>query len=224
MVEWDRNLDTLIQLSLVVAFTFVLIIKRKNLGDEIFYFIVAMVIIAVNNALALTSRFFFPRFNTIPFYVFGVTLGAFLFFFLYLRKLLVSAQARMISLVLTISFIVLFICFAIFRENFFQKFPFRFYFIELFILVINIFLVLRETFNSDKVLNIKSYYPIWICTGLMIVYLAVAPLLIISNLRHEVAINNIFFIILFIVNMLGYSLMLVGVFFAKSCSRNREFF
>lgn len=224
MVEWDRNLDTLIQLLLVVAFTLVLIMKRKNLGDEIFYFIVAIAIIAANNALVLTTRFFFPRFNTIPFYIVGVTLGAFLFFFLYLRKLLVFAQARMISLVMTISFIILFISFALFKENFFYKFPFRFYFIELFILVINIFLVLREAFNSDKVLNIKSYYPVWICTGLMIIYLAVAPLLIIINLRREVDINNIFFIILFIVNVLGYSLMLVGVFFAKSCSRNREFF
>lgn len=219
MIEWNRDADSFFQLLLVVVLLVLAVVKRQELGKGIYCFIAATTVVALNDALAFTMRLLNPEFNTIPFYVVAINLVVFLFYFIYFRKLLALYQSRVINLYLIVFFLITYLGFALFSEHFFSRFPYWFYCIEVVILVANIFLVLREAFNSDKVLDIKSYFPVWICTGLLIIYLDIVPLLIISNFGGGTMNNNIFFIILFIVNLLGYSLMLAGIFFAKNHRR-----
>lgn len=216
MIEWNRNIASLIQILLVVIFFIFLLFKRNKLGKGINYFIVASGVVVFLDTLIFIMRISTSHFNSTPIYSVGVIFGVFLLFFLYFRSILELEKSKKINLIITIIFIASYISFAAFSENFFNKFPFKFYFVEVILLMVNIFLVLRETFNSDKILNIKSYYPFWACIGLMSIYLGVTPLLIISNTAIQIMNINIFFIILFIVNVIGYSILITGIFFAKN--------
>lgn len=216
MIEWNRDASSVVQLILVIVFFTLMLIRKKELGKGITYFIIASGIVMVVDTFLFIMRLSAPRFQTIPVYSISVVFFVFLFFFFYFRNILERKRSKIINAVIIVLFLVSYVLFAIFSENFFSKFPFKFYFLEVILLTVNIYLVLQETFNSDKVLNIKRYYPFWACIGLMIIYLGVTPLLIISNTSMEKMNINIFFIILFVVNVIGYSILITGIFFAKN--------
>lgn len=219
MIEWNRNLASIIQLILVIVFLILLLIRRDKLGKGITFFIFASGIVASLDTVIFTMRMANPQFNSIPIYSIGINLCVFLLFFLYCRQVLESKKSKTINSVLTVIFLSGYVLFAIFSNNFFKVFPYKFYFFEVVLLIGNIYLVLQETFNSDKILNIKSYYPFWVCIGLMSIYLGVTPLLIIRNSAVEMMNVNIFFIILFIVNVIGYSILITGIFFANNIKK-----
>ncbi len=217
MIEWNRDAASIVQLLLMVMFFALLLFKKKNLGKGINYFITAMGIVVVLDLclyiLRVTST---THFHSIPFYTIGVNFGAFLLYFLYFHQILKIEKSKKINLILIVLFLLSYLVFAVFSENFFTVFPFKFYLLELVLLIGSIFLVLRETFNSDKVLNITSYFPFWVCIGLMVIYFGVTPLLFISNSAEKLMNVTIFFIILFIVNMIGYVILITGTLFAKN--------
>lgn len=216
MIDWNREAASIIQLLVVLLFFVLLLIKNKKLGKGIFYFIAASAIIVSVDTYVYFARLYKPQLNTIPFYVIGVNLSVFFLFFIYFRHVLVLEKSKKINLILIYLFITSYFLFAIFSKDFFTRFPYIFYFIELILLLGNIYLVLHETFNSDKILNIKSYYPFWACIGVMAIYLGVTPLLIISNTSLKMMNINIFLIILFIVNVIGYSILITGIFYAQN--------
>ena len=215
MIEWNRNAASIIQLILVLIFFILLFVKRKKLGNGIDYFIIASGIVLVTDTALFIMRLNF-QFNSVPIYNVAVNLIVFFLFFLYFRKILELRISKIINNFLIVIFLASYILFAVLSEDFFFKFPFKFYFLEVVLLTVNIFLVLQETFNSDKILNIKSYYPFWACIGLMSVYLGVTPLLIISNTSMEMMNINIFFIVLFLVNVIGYAILINGILLAKN--------
>lgn len=215
MIEWNRNAASVIQLILVLIFFILLFVKRKKLGNGIGYFIIASGIVLVTDTALFIMRLNF-QFNSVPIYNVAVNLIVFFLFFLYFRKILELRISKIINTFLIVIFLASYILFAVLSEDFFFKFPFKFYFLEVVLLTVNIFLVLQETFNSDKILNIKSYYPFWACIGLMSVYLGVTPLLIISNTSMEMMNINIFFIVLFLVNVIGYAILINGILLAKN--------
>lgn len=215
MIEWNRNAASIIQLILVLIFFILLFVKRKKLGNGIDYFIIASGIVLVTDTALFIMRLNF-QFNSVPIYNVAVNLIVFFLFFLYFRKILELRISKIINNFLIVIFLASYILFSVLSEDFFFKFPFKFYFLEVVLLTVNIFLVLRETFNSDKILNIKSYYPFWACIGLMSVYLGVTPLLIISNTSMEMMNINIFFIVLFLVNVIGYAILINGILLAKN--------
>ena len=221
MLEWNRNVLSIIQLLLVIAFFLLLLFKRKKLGEGIIYLIISSCIVVIID----TSLFFIfltiHKFNSTPVYTIGMNFFVFLLFFLYFRKILQTKVFRAINLILILIFLVSYGSFAIFSETFFTQFSIRFYIIEVVILMCNIYLVLNQTFNSDKILNIKLYYPFWACIGLMATYLGVTPLLVISNTASEMMNINIFFLILFVVNLIGYSILITGIFYAKNINSNK---
>lgn len=221
MIEWNRDAASVVQLLIVIFFFVVLVLKRKKLGPGIIYFIIASGLVMCIDTFLFFMRLAIPRFNSIPFYTIGVNLFVFLFFFLYFHHILIMKKSKKLNLIFISLFLISYLLFAIFSPNFFYRFPFTFYFVELILLIFTIYLVLHETFNSDKILNIKSYYPFWACIGLMSIYLGVTPLLIISNTAMEVMNINIFFIILFIVNAIGYSILIAGIFFAKNINQKK---
>lgn len=220
MIEWNRNAASVVQLLLVIVFFILLLIKRKELGTGIKYFIIANGIVVVTDTFLFIMRLSF-KFNSVPIYSVAVNLIVFLLFFLYFRSVLELRKSKIINAITIIVFLVSYILFAILSENFFFRFPFKFYFLEVILLIVNIYLVLQEAFNSDKILNIKSYFPFWACIGLMSIYLGVTPLLIISNTSMEMMNINIFFIILFVVNVIGYSILITGIFFAENINLKR---
>lgn len=221
MIVWNRDVASIVQLVLVIVFFILLLIFKKRLGKKIIYFIIASAIITGIDSYVFTMRLNVPKFNSVPAYSIGINLFVFLFYFIYFRHILELKKSKKLNAVLIITFLIAYTVFAVFSENFFTKFSIKFYFIEVILLVGNIYLVLHETFNSDKILNIKSYYPFWACIGLMSIYLGVTPLLIINNTAMRMMNIDIFFIILFIVNFIGYSILITGIFFAQNLNTKK---
>lgn len=216
MIEWNKEVASIIQLSLVALFLVLMLLKKKELGIGIIYFIIATALVLCIDTFLFTIRFSIPRFNSVPLYSVGTNLLVFLLFFLYFRQVLELEKSKRINLITIIIFLGSYGLFAIFSDNFFKTFPFKFYFIEVLLLLGNVYLVLHETFNSDKVLRIKYYFPLWACIGLMSIYLGVTPLMIISNSAMKLMSINIFFLILLIVNVIGYSILIIGAILAKN--------
>ena len=222
MIEWNRDAAGYVQLVFILMYFVLLIVKSKKLGNGIFYLIIAAGIVFFTDTYILTMRLNNPKFNSAPIYSVAVNFFVFLLYFLYFRIILHNEKSRQTNLVTLIIFVSSYLIFAVTTKNFFKVFPFNFYFTELILLVVNIFLVLRETFNSDKILNIKSYYPFWVCIGMMALYLGITPLLIISHSLVNVMNVNIFFIILFLINILGYSILITGIFYGNKLKKKRE--
>lgn len=215
MFSWNRDLGIMIQIALMCFTLMMLIAKKSKLGKGIPFFISA---IAVGIAVEIFCFIIIhsdKNISTTPVYVIGVNLLVFLLFFLYFHSVLEEKNLKRTSLFILIFFLVSYAGFALLTAHFFERFPFIYYGIELLLLCINIFLLLRQTFNSDRVLVIKYYYPFWICLGLLILYLGVAPLLVVSQKASELMNLNVFFVVLFGVNVVGYLILLIGIFYAK---------
>jgi hypothetical protein len=65
-------------------------------------------------------------------------------------------------------------------------------------------------------MHLKSYFPFWASLGLIIIYTGVLPLTIISSVADKSMNISIFYLFLAVFNILGYSIILFGVFRATS--------
>lgn len=222
MNYWNQELASFIQLLLIIGLFLLLIIKRKKLGQEIIYFIGAGAIVMTVNTFLFIMRHSEPTYSILPVYNLAINFSVFSLFFIYLRKCLDSEISKRINLILFVIFVLSFILINIFFCSSYKNYPLLFYFIQVIILLGNIFLVLRQTFNSNKILNIKSYYPFWVCIGLMTNYVGLTPLLIISHTAMEIINMKIFYIILFLVNFIGYTILITGAIIAENINNTSE--
>ena len=139
----------------------------------------------------------------------------FLLFFMYFHQVLDKGSYRTKNLIIVAIFVVWTFIAAIVTKDFFTVFPIYCHFGQVTILSASIFLLMWQIFNSDKILVLRNYFPFWICIGLMTIYLGIIPLLFISRTASHMINMNIFFIILFIVNFIGYSILIFGILSAK---------
>lgn len=214
-MNWDRELlGTIINILMFIS-VISLLIKKKNLGNGISYFIVAiglLTAIEFFNSIQLAVR---PDFNSSMIYVIGVNFFVFLLFFIYFQNLLYVQKLKIIHYFIIALFLLNYLFSAIFNERFFNQFSFLSYFVQVILLISSIYLVLSQTFNSDKILVLNSYFPFWICISLLVTYLGILPLLIISNTAEKMMSLEIFFTILFLVNFVGYLVLIIGIFRAN---------
>lgn len=219
-MSWDRELGSNISTFLMIITLILLILKRKKLGKHIGIFTLA---IGVGTLVELINtiiyRWYNPDYNSTAIYVIGVNFFVFFLFFIYFQYILVGEKHKKINLLLMCSFVVNYFLSAVLTPDYFTTYPFLSHLIQVSLLTASIFLVLSETFNSDKILVIKNYYPFWICIGLMSIYFGVMPLLIISKTASKMMSLNVFFAILFGVNFIGYSILITGIFFARNLNK-----
>ncbi|QDP84029.1 hypothetical protein FNJ88_00115 [Chryseobacterium sp. SNU WT5] len=222
MKYWSQEVASSIQILLVVILFVLLLIKRKKLGKEIIYFLAAGAIVMVSSVFLFIMRISEPTFSIPVRYNMMINFSVFILFFLYFRGCLESRTAKKINIVLSIIFVISFVFINIFFGETYKNYPLLFYFIQVILLLINIFLLLHQTFNSNKILKIKSYYPFWVSVGLMANYVGTTPLLIITHTPIQIN-SKIFFIILFIVNFIGYSILILGALLAENITKKSEF-
>lgn len=222
MNYWNQELASVIQLFLIITLFVLLIIKRRKLGHEIIYFIGAGAIVMSVSIFVFVMRRFEPTFSISTIYNVAINFAVFVLFFIYLRKCLDSKISKRINLILFVIFVLTFVLITIFFDSSYKNYPLLFYIIQVILLLGNIFLVLRQTFNSNKILNIKSYYPFWVCIGLMTNYVGLTPLLIISHTAMEIINMKIFYIILFLVNFIGYTILITGAILAENINKPSE--
>lgn len=214
-MTWNRDIANLFVLLLVLL-SFILIIKKRNyIGKGQNYIIAAIGLSLLIEGFSLVMRYVKSPVNVSMLYIFGINLIVFFLFFLYFQSILTSRKLKLVNKILIGLFLLSYCYFAIYDEHFFTKFPFFSYFVEVVLLTCSIYLVMSQTFNSDKILNLGSYFPFWVCMSLLVTYLGVLPLLIAGHTATKLMNLNIFFAILFLVNVLGYGILLVGIIKVK---------
>ena len=223
-MEINRILLSSILIFIYFLIILFMVIKWKELGSQIHYFIIAMLFVFLSESLSLLGTILYGdsfRVNRIN--VVGVIILFFLSVFVYFYKTLENKRLKAIQLGI-IGLDILNIIFSlIFIEDFFIYLPYPTYFVTIFLLLASVALFFFETFNSEKVLNIMDYYPFWIAISLIVLYVGMLPLMIISKNAMELSISrNIFLILLYIVNFTGYTIMLVGIFFSKKTNLNED--
>ena len=223
-MEINRILLSSILIFIYFLIILFMVIKRKKLGSQIHYFIIAMLFVFLSESLSLLGTILYGdsfRVNRIN--VVGVIILFFLSVFVYFYKTLENKRLKAIQLGI-IGLDILNIIFSlIFIEDFFIYLPYPTYFVTIFLLLASVALFFFETFNSEKVLNIMDYYPFWIAISLVVLYVGMLPLMIISKNAMELSISrNIFLILLYIVNFTGYTIMLGGIFFSKKTNLNED--
>lgn len=194
-----------------------LILKRKNLGQHIWYFITAMIIVFASEFFSTIGKVIYgDQFNSTPFMAGGVIVCFFIIVLIYFYKILESRRSKNIQLgIIGINFLNIILS-LIFIKDFFTFLPYYTYFITIILLLMSITLFFLETFNSEKIFNISQYYPFWIAISLIVLYLGLLPLIVISKNAIQLSISkNIFLILLYSVNFTGYLIMLTGIFFSK---------
>ena len=204
-MEINRILLTSILIFIYFLNILFMVIKRKKLGSQIHYFIIAMLFVFLSESLCLL----------------GTIILFFLSVFVYFYKTLENKRLKAIQLgiigvdILNILFSLIFI------EDFFIYLPYPTYFVTILLFLVSVTLFFIETFNSEKVLNIMDYYPFWIAISLVVLYVGLLPLIIISKNAMQLSISrNIFLILLYSVNFTGYTIMLSGIFFSKKTNLN----
>lgn len=199
-----------------------MVIRRKKLGSQIHYFIIAMSFVFLSESLSLIGTILYGdgfRVNRIN--VVGVIILFFLAVFVYFYKTLENKRLKSIQLGIIGLDVLNILLSIIFIDDFFIYLPYPTYFVTILLFLASVTLFFIETFNSEKVLNIMDYYPFWIAISLVVLYVGLLPLIIISKNAMQLSISrNIFLILLYSVNFTGYSIMLIGIFFSKKTNLN----
>ena len=98
-------------------------------------------------------------------------------------------------------------------------FPQIILFFNVFLLLFVIALFLLDTFKTDLILEINHYYPFWFSLGLIVVYLGMVPSIIISKISSSTMTSGLWVFITFIINFVGYGILLIGLLKAKKIVR-----
>lgn len=223
-MEINRILLSSILNVIYILIILFMVIKRKELGSQIHYFIIAMLFVFLSESLSLLGTILYgDAFKVVRINVVGIIILFFLAVFVYFYKILENKKLKTIQFGIIVLHILNIIISVIFIKDFFIYLPYPTYFATIVLLLASVALFFFETFNSEKVLNIMDYYPFWIAISLIILYVGLLPLMIISKNAMQLSISrNIFLILLYTVNFSGYTVMLTGIFFSKKTNLNEE--
>lgn len=221
-MEINRILLSSILNVIYILIILFMVIKRKELGSQIHYFIIAMLFVFLSESLSLLGTILYgDAFKVVRINVVGIIILFFLAVFVYFYKILENKKLKTIQFGIIVLHILNIIISVIFIKDFFIYLPYPTYFATIVLLLASVALFFFETFNSEKVLNIMDYYPFWIAISLIILYVGLLPLMIISKNAMQLSISrNIFLILLYTVNFSGYMVMLTGIFFSKRTNLN----
>ena len=223
-MEINRILLSSILIFIYLLIIVLMVVKRKELGNQIHYFIIAMLFVFLSESLSLLGSILYgDSFEVVRINVVGIIILFFLAVFVYFYKTLENKKLKTIQFGIVVLHIFNIIISLIFIDDFFIYMPYPTYFATIVLLLASVALFFFETFNSEKVLNILDYYPFWIAISLIILYVGLLPLMIISKNAMQLSISrNIFLILLYTVNFSGYTVMLTGIFFSKKTNLNEE--
>lgn len=223
-MEINRILLSSILIFIYLLIIVLMVVKRKELGNQIHYFIIAMLFVFLSESLSLLGSILYgDSFKVVRINVVGIIILFFLAVFVYFYKTLENKKLKTIQFGIVVLHIFNIIISLIFIDDFFIYMPYPTYFATIVLLLASVALFFFETFNSEKVLNIMDYYPFWIAISLIILYVGLLPLMIISKNAMQLSISrNIFLILLYTVNFSGYTVMLTGIFFSKKTNLNEE--
>ncbi len=200
---------------LILIFGF---LRRKQLGDSIFYFLFAILLNLLIELNGFVRESFVMK-NMLQYmgiiYAVFVLGGTVSLFITYFKNLALSGQFRRIQTVLLIANLLTITAGLILSADFRETLKGWPLYTSFTILIVSIGLFLYEMYNSDVILNILTYYPFYVAFGLLFIYVGIFPVMYFRFHLDTDVDRKIFDILLFSVNLIGYSGILVGIFLAR---------
>ncbi len=193
----------------------ILILRYKKLGPGLGYFLAAMIISTVVNGAAFFYSLQQKGASTAFLFVSGILIAVYLCFFLYFRSLAKEKIYRNLHNIVLALAVLTYIFSAVFIENFFTIFPSQTFFAISLLLLLSITIFIIETFNSDIILNITNYFPIWAMTGILVVFIGIVPLMLITNVADSIMNITTFRVMIAAINYVGYGILMFGTLYVK---------
>jgi len=208
-MNWNVEIGKQISMVILVIMMILIVIRYRKIEKVNFFFFAGYIL------LSLTDFFFYfyhrlTSLFTERFYTVCITIVFFLYLLYYLKLLYLPVLKKIQSGVLicfTLGIAVMFYN----DKSLFEHFSFNMLYINILLLTFSIILFLYQTFNSDKIFEIKNYLPFWISVGLLIFYIGIIP---IFYFRTSVS-QDIYFFILFLLNLISNIIIAVGLFWTK---------
>lgn len=198
-----------------------IILNWKILGKGKWCILISLFTMLMTNLISLFYNSKFSNANTTPIFVIFINFFSFLLFYFYFLFFIKTKFLRWIQKIVIFLFILVFAIMALIdKEEFFMTFPIYFYFFEIVLLMVSISLFLYDTFNSDAILNIKNYFPFWVSLSLIVLFVGLLPVLLFVNSVETKVNRNVYMILVFFINLIGYGILSYGTFRSRNVLDN----
>lgn len=206
---WDVEIGKLASMIILLGVLILIFINYRKIETVNLLFFAGFVIFSL---LDFFCYFYFEltKLPTDTFYVVGIFVVFSLYLFYY-YQLFESRLLKKIQSVILVIFIVSVFCMLYFEDDFLGRFSFNMLYVNILLLTFSIILFLYQTFNSDKIFEIKNYLPFWISVSLLIYYIGIIP---IFYFRTKVS-PDLYFFILFLLNLINNVVLAMGLFWNK---------
>jgi hypothetical protein len=206
------NIETGKQISIIISIIVMvlMIIKYRKTGKENLFFIIGYLLFSLIDIFC----YFYYRFTSMPtdiFYVIGFLMIVFFLYLLYYYQLLYVPLLKKIQTIILILFVLNIAVMFYMEDDLLHHFSFNMLYVDILLLLFSIILFLYQTFNSDKILEIKSYLPFWISVALLIFFIGSIPILFFRTTVSE----TIYFFILFMLNLISNGILILGLIWNK---------
>lgn len=135
----------------------------------------------------------------------------FFLYLLYYYQLLYVPLLKKIQTLILILFVLNIVVMFYTEDDLLHHFSFNMLYADILLLLFSIILFLYQTFNSDKVLEIKNYLPFWISVALLIFFIGSIPIFFFRTTVSE----TIYFFILFMLNLISNGILILGLLWNK---------
>lgn len=187
-----------------------MIIKYRKTGKENLFFIIGYLLFSLIDI----SCYFYFKLTSLPtdiFYVIGFLMIVFFLYLFYYYQLLYVPMLKKIQVIILILFVLNIVIMFYTEDDLFHHFSFNMLYVDILLLLFSIILFLYQTFNSDKILEIKNYLPFWISVALLIFFIGSIPILFFRTTVSE----TIYFFILFMLNLISNGILILGLIWNK---------
>ncbi|WP_407848392.1 hypothetical protein [Chryseobacterium sp. KCF3-3] len=206
------NIETGKQISMIISIIVMtlMIIKYRKTGKENLFFIIGYLLFSLIDI----SCYFYFKLTSLPtdiFYVIGFLMIVFFLYLFYYYQLLYVPMLKKIQVIILILFVLNIVIMFYTEDDLFHHFSFNMLYVDILLLLFSIILFLYQTFNSDKILEIKNYLPFWISVALLIFFIGSIPILFFRTTVSE----SIYFFILFMLNLISNGILILGLIWNK---------
>jgi len=208
-MAWNVELGKQISMTILVIMMILIIVKYKKIEKVNLFFFVGYLLLSVSDFFF----YFYYKLTNLPtekYYSICLAI-VFLMYLLYYYKLIYLPLLKKIQLVLLVLFFVNIFAVSFIEKSFFENLSFNIFYINILLLIFSIILFLYQTFNSDKIFEIKNYLPFWLSVGSLIFYTGIIPLFF---FRVKVS-EDLFAIIVFLLNLINNIVIAFGLFWNK---------
>ncbi|MDR4955003.1 hypothetical protein REB14_22695 [Chryseobacterium sp. ES2] len=206
------NIETGKQISMIISIIVMtlMIIKYRKTGKENLFFIIGYLLFSLIDI----SCYFYFKLTSLPtdiFYVIGFLMIVFFLYLFYYYQLLYVPMLKKIQVIILILFVLNIVIMFYTEDDLLHHFSFNMLYVDILLLLFSIILFLYQTFNSDKILEIKNYLPFWISVALLIFFIGSIPILFFRTTVSE----SIYFFILFMLNLISNGILILGLVWNK---------